>query len=297
MLRPSEVTSQLHLLSASARVQTTGQVIAELSATSGEAKSPPEWVRLLAVGANKARDGRGTFTVADTDQVVARTLEYKGNIDLLLDFEHQFDRAPNNGKPAPAAGWITSLSAKGPDGTPGIWAQVRWLPETVALIRGEKYRYLSAVVEVDEDKVVQRVPRASLTNHPALDTTTALFSAEPNAVVPLSVHQDVVGRLETLAAQQKTARIDEACKAGRLPPALRSWAEKLSPELLTEYLAAAPVIVTPGEIALHPSSHPKATPGEVTLETLSVEQKAEAKRFGVSEAAYCIALNTQSPRD
>lgn len=273
----------------------TAQVVAELPAADGASASPPEWVRLLAAGVNKARDGR-SFTVGDVDQVVARSLQYKGSIDLLLDFEHQFDRAPNNGKPAPAAGWITDLAAEGPDGTPGIWAKVRWVPETVALIREQKYRYLSAVVATNKDSEVVYVARASLTNHPALDTATALFSADVTAVVPLNVHQAALDQLAASNERHKAILLDEASRAGKLPPSLRAFAAKLSPELLTEYLSAAPVIVTPG---VFPATVNLATPaqaGAFTIETLSAEHKAEAKRFGVSEEAYCVALNAQANR-
>lgn len=287
----SALTGRLALLNTAAPAA-TAQVMAELPADGGAAVTPPEWVRLLAAGVNKARDGR-SYTVADVDQVVARSLEYKGSIDLLLDFEHQFDRAPNNGKPAPAAGWITDLAGKGPDGTPGIWAKVRWVPETVALIRDQKYRYLSAAIATNAANEVLFVARASLTNHPALDTATALFSTDVNAVVPLSVHNQALDQIATLAAQRKADRLDAASKSGRLPPALRAVAEKLPADLLTEFLSALPVIVVPGEVPAAVKPVTPAAPGAVTIETLSAEHKAEAKRFGVSEEAYVIALNTQ----
>lgn len=289
MMRSAAAGSYIGLLNAAA--QLTSQIVAELRAT-GEAKAPPEWVRLLAAGENKARDGR-SYVVDNVDQVVARSLEYKGGIDLLLDFEHQFDRAQLNGHPAPAAGWITDLAAKGPDGTPGIWAHMRWLPETAAMIREEKYRYLSAVITHGGDNVVQTVIRAALTNHPALDTTTALFSSQQQQVVPLSVHQAALDRLAAQNARQKSALIAEAARTGKLTPPLCAWAEKLSPELLTEYLSAAPVIVVPGGLPGPLDPGAPAAPGAVTIETLSAEHKAEAKRFGVSEEAYVIALNIQ----
>jgi phage I-like protein len=105
--------------------------------------------------------------------------EYKGSIDLLIDFEHQFDRSRTNGQPAPAAAWIKELRAHGPDGSPGVWAKVDWLSDTVELIKAKKYRYLSAAVAHDSDNRITFVPRASLTNQPALDTATALFSSQP----------------------------------------------------------------------------------------------------------------------
>ena len=141
----------------------------------GQEITPPEWVRFLAPGVNRARDGR-VFNVADPAEVVRLSTEYKGAIDLLVDFEHQFDRSRDNGQPAPAAAWIKQLAATGPDGTPGIWAQIDWLPGTVELIRKRQYRYLSAAVAHDDKNNVVLVPRASLTNQPAMDTASALFS-------------------------------------------------------------------------------------------------------------------------
>lgn len=146
----------------------------DLLASGGTA--PPTWVRLLAAGVNQARDGR-RFTVADPAAVVARSNEYKGTIDLLVDFEHQFDRARDNGRPAPASGWIKELSATGPNGEPGVWARIEWLASTLKLIADGAYRYLSAAVAYDQAGNVQFVPRAALTNHPALDAATALFSS------------------------------------------------------------------------------------------------------------------------
>lgn len=164
------------LLDASRAEQATA-LLASVELLPGEAGDPPEWVRLLAPGVNKARDGR-SYTVIDPVKVVQLSHEWKGAIDLVVCFEHQTDRAATNGQRADACAWIKELSAKGPDGTPGVWARFDWLDETRALIKARKYRYLSAVVAHDAAGNVLFVPRASLTNQPALDTTTALFSID-----------------------------------------------------------------------------------------------------------------------
>ncbi|MDP2331815.1 MAG: phage protease [Reyranella sp.] len=164
------------LLDASRAEQVTA-LLASVELQPGEAGDPPEWVRLLAPGVNKARDGR-SYTVADPAKVVQLSHEWKGAIDLVVCFEHQTDRAATNGHRADACAWIKELAAKGPDGTPGVWARFDWLDETRALIKARKYRYLSAVVAHDAAGNVLFVPRATLTNTPALNTTTALFSAD-----------------------------------------------------------------------------------------------------------------------
>ena len=158
------------------------------------AAEPPKWVRFMAPGLNKARDGR-SFTVDDPARIVQLSNAYKGSIDLLVDYEHQFDRAAKNGQPAPAAGWIKELSATGPDGTPGIWARVEWVAAALSKIKAREYRYLSAAIAHDDKNVVQFVPRASLVNHPALDTATALFSTHNTTEPTLNLLQTMLGAL------------------------------------------------------------------------------------------------------
>lgn len=163
------------LLDASGTGQATPLAIELLSSGSTE---PPEWVRFLVEGANRGRSGRD-YTVLSADQVTRASKAWKGGIDLIVCYEHQFDRSRHNGQPAPAAAWIKELSATGPDGSPGLWARIDWLPETAQLIRDRKYRYLSAVIEHDAAGNVTRLLRATLTNQPEMDTATALFSAQP----------------------------------------------------------------------------------------------------------------------
>lgn len=352
------------------------------------AAEPPAWVRFMAPGLNKARDGR-SFTVDDPARIVRLSNQYKGSIDLLVDYEHQFDRAPQNGKPAPAAGWIKELSATGPDGSAGIWARIEWLPDALAMIKARTYRYLSAAIAHDDKNVVQLVPRASLTNQPALDTATALFSAHPQQESPVkllqtmlgalslapttteedflklftplgallaalgkqagieisalsamtadqvvavlakpletklatlsaaaslgadaspdaivaairaqgidptkhvdrSVYDDVSKRLATLTAETKTRLVDDGIKAGKLTPAMKTWAEGMSHEQLTAFLTTAPVIVAPGGGG---GGDAPQGGGVLTVATMSTEHKAEADRFGVSHETYVATLN------
>ena len=66
------------------------------------------------LGSFTTNDGR-TFRIKDAARVVERTLAYVGDRELPLDYEHQIDLSRDNGKPAPAAGWMKSLQAR-PDG-------------------------------------------------------------------------------------------------------------------------------------------------------------------------------------
>jgi len=186
---------------------------------SSGANDPPEWVRFLAPGVNKGRSGR-EYTVLSVDQVTRASNAWKGAIDLICCFEHQFDRARQNGQPAPAAAWIKELSATGPDGSPGLWARVEWLPETAQLIRARKYRYLSAVIEHDAAGNVLRVLRATLTNQPEMDTATALFSALPTKEPTVNLLQKLLAAFGLAATTNEDAAVAHASALATLCAAL-----------------------------------------------------------------------------
>ena len=193
--------------------------LAGIDLLSADAAEPPEWVRLLAPGVNKARDGRA-YTVVDPAKVVQLSQEWKGAIALVVDFAHQPDRAATNGRRADACAWIKELSAKGPDGSPGVWARFDWLDETRALIKARKYRYLSAAVAHDAANNVLFVPRASLTNTPALDTTTALFSTDRNKEIDVNLLQKLLAAFGLADTTTEDLALEHAGKLATLAAAV-----------------------------------------------------------------------------
>lgn len=132
----------------------------------------PEWVQLVPLGAVKTRDGR-QFLNDDPQRVLAAF--QAGNIDLVVDFEHQADRpeATRSG-PVPAAGWIKELAAR----KDGIWGRVEWTAKAREMIAAREYRFLSPsmMVEKDSGRVV-KLKGAGLVHRPALHMT-ALASQE-----------------------------------------------------------------------------------------------------------------------
>src|SRR5690348_7969073 len=66
------------------------------------------WVQFFPAGDIKARDGRA-WRMPDPDGFIARTKQRAGSTPLVIDYEHQTQNAAQNGRPAPAAGWITDL--------------------------------------------------------------------------------------------------------------------------------------------------------------------------------------------
>ena len=140
----------------------------------------PGRTQLFPAGEFSARDGRPgtlkgvkakawTLTFDDAAAVIARWRQRE--TPLVVDYEHQTINAAENGKPAPAAGWIESLEA-GPD---GLYATVKWTDAARAFIQADEYRYISPVFSFDpETGAVLELKSAALTNYPALDGMDAV---------------------------------------------------------------------------------------------------------------------------
>ena len=140
----------------------------------------PRRIQLFPAGEFSARDGRPgtlkgvkakawTLTFDDAAAVIARWRQRE--TPLVVDYEHQTINAAENGKPAPAAGWIESLEA-GPD---GLYATVKWTDAARAFIQADEYRYISPVFSFDpETGAVLELKSAALTNYPALDGMDAV---------------------------------------------------------------------------------------------------------------------------
>lgn len=224
-----------------------------------------QWVHLLTHGEMSARDGR-RFVLADAAAVVERTLARAGKAHLPIDYEHQTDLAAENGRPAPAAGWISQLSVR----ADGIWALVDWTAKARAMLAAREYRYISPTFMADKDTgTVRVILRAALTNNPALELTalaSARLNGEPTMKLPIEITK-ALGLLETATADDAvtaikalsgptpemastlaamatvvkelnalkqssgsrnvTAKVDTAMKSGVFPPALRGWAMEL----------------------------------------------------------------------
>ena len=124
-------------------------------------------------GRFEARDGRGPWRVSDPGGVVEASRRYAGTRLMPVDYEHQTEYAPSNGKSAPAAGWIKGMQVR----ADGIWGLVAWTRQALAHLAAKEYRDLSPVFNFTPAGEVTRILRAALTNNPALDQLTALARA------------------------------------------------------------------------------------------------------------------------
>jgi phage I-like protein len=127
----------------------------------------PEWIELVPAGEFHGRDGRGPFRLSEPGRVIAATNNLRMEAGIPIDYDHATDFAAPEGRPAPAAGWITELTAR--DGA--LWGRVEWTTHGAAAVATREYRYVSAVFEHDGKGEVARLLRAALTNNPNLYLT------------------------------------------------------------------------------------------------------------------------------
>ena len=165
----------------------------------------PEWIALLPAGELHARDGR-RWVHDDSAAVLAATRERAGEIDLVIDYEHQTDYARENGQAAPAAGWIRELEARGGE----IWGRVEWTERAAAAIVAREYRYISPVFAFHPRTLeAQAVHRAALTNSPAFDLPALAHIEEDGAAmtpVQLAALAAALGLAETATTEACVAR-------------------------------------------------------------------------------------------
>lgn len=92
--------------------------------------------------------------------------------DIPLDYEHQILLSEQNGKPAPAAGWLDprSLSYEPDAQEPGLYGDIKWTDKAAAAISSDEYRYLSPVFTYDP-KTGEPIDlhHLALTNVPGID--------------------------------------------------------------------------------------------------------------------------------
>lgn len=162
-------------------------------------------VHLFTLGTLEARDGRA-WRLDDPHAVIAATVRYAGKTELPIDFDHQTDFSQENGRPAPAAGWIKRFEAD----EEGIWAVVEWTDIAAQMIQRKQYRYISPTFDADKSGKILRILRAALTNAPALNLTQIASMMGGQGMADDLSFQDKVAILLGL---ETTANEDEVISA------------------------------------------------------------------------------------
>jgi phage I-like protein len=143
---------------------------------SAKMDSPQGEFQIFPAGNFRADDGRPkdasayVLTEKQATALVAR-FEAKKN-PLMVDYEHQAILSKQNGKPAPAAGWVHGLEWR-----PGIGlfaTQVKWTETAREAILADEYRYISPVFTyTTKSGEVESLYNVALVNLPALDGMAA----------------------------------------------------------------------------------------------------------------------------
>lgn len=252
----------------------------------------PEWIEVLPSGTISARDGR-EWTMEDPDAVIAATRERAGTTAMVIDYEHQTILSANNGKPAPASGWMRELEVR--DGA--IWAKVEWTAKAAAAIEAKEYRYFSPVFAHTVDGHVQALLHGALTNNPALELTAlASFQVTDPSEKSMDLKTLITALCTALGLAEDTdaETLVTAVKArvtGRtaLAKALGKKATATDDELVAAATAKAP---SPGEYV--PRAEFDTLAGQ--LRTLQ-DEGAESAATSAVDAAIAAGKLTPAQRD
>lgn len=131
------------------------------------------YVQLTPDGVFKAQDGRpkgldGFVLNPTVAKSLIATLQASKN-DIVIDYEHQTLYSEQNGQPAPASGWIKRIDIKYKQNV-GMVAKVKWTSRAAEKIKGDEYRFISPVLEIDPvTGEILDIYHVALTNLPGLD--------------------------------------------------------------------------------------------------------------------------------
>jgi len=176
----------------------------------------------------------------------------------VIDYEHQTLHAEINGKPAPAAGWIGKLEAKGD----GLYAvDVEWTAQAAEMIAARQYRYISPVFSYDKHTGrVLAIAHAALTNFAGLDglTDLAAMSAlaakfslvvQPEEEMPMKALLAALGLPETATEAEALAALSALKTAHTGELAALRGAMQTTPPDPAKYVEVATLTAVRGELA------------------------------------------------
>ena len=162
-------------------------------------------IQLFPAGPFSARDGRPKDVKAghwliDSDIAARLVTRMAARLtDVVIDYEHQTLNSAENGKEAPAAGWIKGVSLEWREGEGLFATPVDWTERGAGYIQAKEYRYLSPVFAYDTlTGAVLDLLHVGLTNYPAIDNlqplqalAAARFQLADPAAQPTEEHPTV----------------------------------------------------------------------------------------------------------
>jgi phage I-like protein len=172
--------------------------------------------------------------------------------DVVIDYNHASVSAASEGKPAPAAGWITGMELRADDTQ--LWGSVLWTSQAASSVARREYRYISPVLRFNTpdrlsgEPVPMHIHSVALTNTPFLTELEALNESSATALTPreegetMSLKKSLVAQLglpddaDDAAVLKAVDELQDACTLneavqlvnsavaeGRVPPAHREF--------------------------------------------------------------------------
>jgi phage I-like protein len=114
-----------------------------------------------------------------------KLLDYLKNLmnDVVIDYEHQSVNTLENGKEAPAAGWLSEFISN-EKGLFGV--NTKWTERAQTMLKQDEYRYISPVFTYDlKTGEILKLHSIALTNTPAID------GMQPVALTQFSQEQGI----------------------------------------------------------------------------------------------------------
>lgn len=171
----------------------------------------PEYIQILPTGSITPNDGRKPWSMDDPQAVIEATRQALGGLELLVDYNHQSEHAARNGKPAPAAGWITALEAR----PQGIFGKVKWTERGAEAVKAREFRYISPVFNHDAQGRIKRIVSCALTNTPALDMAALCEAGQSKSMEVTGMDPKLVAQALGMAETAGEAEIIAACAEAR----------------------------------------------------------------------------------
>jgi phage I-like protein len=179
--------------------QAIGVITSDITGSEGELQIFPEGFFRANDGRPKDADG---YALNESNAAALIAIFNAKKTDIVIDYEHQSLYTKENGKPAPAAGWIKALEWRPGK---GLFARCEWTPAAKAAIQAKEYRYISPTFTYrPQTGEIKRIFSVALTNTPALEGMEPVI-AHASALLDLETARSEFAHLAAL----KQAAMDE----------------------------------------------------------------------------------------
>jgi phage I-like protein len=132
-----------------------------------------------------AMSGQGPWHLDQASAAVLIANAQNRSTNIVIDYEHQTLMSAQNGKPAPAAGWVDPKTLEWRED--GLYGAVKWTAAAQAMVDADEYLYLSPVFPYDGSGTPLDLLQIALTNTPAIHGLDQRALAAARAALPFDI--------------------------------------------------------------------------------------------------------------